>query len=120
MTPADDIEPDDAPTPGAGEQPPVAFNMHDHKAVQDRSRAVKQKGERADLALKTLMQHADGRLLIWDMLSDCGVFSSSYRGEATHASAFTEGERNVGLKLFLRLMKLCPDHYATMQKENGK
>lgn len=117
MTPADAP---DTEAPGTGEQPAAPLDINDAHVVRQRNRDIKRKDERADEALKALMLHADGRLLVWGMLEDCSVFGSTFSGEATHASAFNEGQRNVGLKLFLRLMKLCPDLYATMQKENGK
>lgn len=114
-------EPDageEAPTPQPQQERP--FVMGDAGAEKDRNKAIRQKGARIDEAYRALMQHQDGRLMMWDMLSECGVFQTTHQGESTHASAFNEGQRNVGLKLFLRLMKLCPDQYATMQKENGK
>ncbi len=38
-----------------------------------------------------------------DLMDMTGVFRVTHAGEQTHASAFNEGMRNVGLKLFAEL-----------------
>lgn len=122
MTPPDDIEPNDDDAPEAAAPGPVQerqFQMGDHKSERDRNKALKQRDARIDEAYRRLMESQDGRLLVWDMLTRCTVYSAGHHGEATHETSFELGKRNIGLQLFMRLMRLCPDQYATMQKENG-
>lgn len=44
-----------------------------------------------------LLASREGRRIVWDILSRCGVFRSSYRGNAD--TNFLEGERNIGLSI---------------------
>lgn len=44
-----------------------------------------------------LLSTRGGRRVMWDILGRCGIFRSSYRGNAD--TNFLEGERNIGLGL---------------------
>jgi hypothetical protein len=63
-----------------------------------------------------LMDEKWGRRLMWQWLSDCGVFRNSFTGNSQ--TFFNEGQRNVGLKMLNEINSLCPDKYMLMTKEN--
>jgi hypothetical protein len=43
-----------------------------------------------------------------EVLAEAGVFRLSFAGESTHATAFNEGQRNVGLRLLAELERAEP------------
>lgn len=54
--------------------------------------------EKRDLMdLRTVLGTPEGSRFLSALLSLCGVWRLSYHGEETHATAFKEGARNVGL-----------------------
>jgi hypothetical protein len=70
----------------------------------------------ADEDFRWLMAHKQGRRLMWQWLSDAGVFRSSFSTNALHM-AHLEGQRNAGLQHIERIHRLCPERYTEMQKE---
>ncbi len=62
------------------------------------------------------MSTRDGRAWMWDHLSACGVFRSSYVSNSLDMS-FNEGMRNVGLKLLNQLQTYAFEAYQKMEAE---
>lgn len=60
-----------------------------------------QKQDRADLG--AIFSTREGARFFSALLDLCGVFRLSYQGEETHAMAFKEGARNVGLQVLSAL-----------------
>lgn len=83
-------------------------------AEQNKKAENQRKNELNDL--KLVMETECGRRVIWRLMEQAGVFSSSYTGEAL-SSAFAEGKRNSGLRLFNEVMQACPDLYLVMAAE---
>lgn len=67
--------------------------------------------------IKSLMAVQWGRRIVWRLLADAGVFRLSFNTEPL-LMAFAEGGRSSGLRLMAQVVRLCPEHYTTMQKEN--
>ena len=65
-----------------------------------------------------VMTTESGRRFVHQLLSDCGIFRSSFNTNAL-AMAFNEGQRNIGLMLQSRVLRSCPSFYEQMIKENG-
>ena len=63
-----------------------------------------------------LMGTTNGRQWVFEHLSQCHVFASSFSLNAYEA-AFKEGERNVGLQLLNDVMQADPDGYVQMMRE---
>lgn len=53
-----------------------------------------------------------------DVLEATGVFRSTFAGEQTHAMAFQEGQRNIGLKLFAEFSEADP-RFLLLLKEHA-
>lgn len=81
-------------------------------AAQDAEREGRQLAEN----LRAVMATLPGRRVLWFVLSDSGLFRSSYTGG--DGTIFNEGMRNVGLRLAARLRAACPDEYLSMLEEN--
>jgi hypothetical protein len=67
--------------------------------------------------LEMVMEYAFGRRFVWRLLEQAGVYRASFAGEATHQTAFLEGQRNGGLRLLHQIFETCPGSYALMMKE---
>jgi hypothetical protein len=87
------------------------------------SEAAAEKAKQADLVAQTqvsdlrwLMADPQGRRFVWRLLTEAGVFHSTYTGEAL-SSAFAEGKRAQGLKVLGEVMQHCPERFSQMQKE---
>ena len=75
------------------------------EALQKRD-AEWQKQLEADRA--TLLQQPAFCRVMQALLAATGIWRISYAGEATHAMAFNEGQRNVGLRLVTELEQANP------------
>lgn len=77
-----------------------------------------QKQDRADLG--AIFSTREGaRFFSW-LLDVCGVFRLSYQGEETHAMAFKEGARNVGLQVLSALEAIDPQARQKVRDADGE
>lgn len=65
---------------------------------------------------KVLMKLKEGRRFVWRMLSETGVYHSSFTGNSE--TFFKEGKRSIGLILIGELHTICPELYAVMVEEH--
>lgn len=65
---------------------------------------------------KWLLSTERGRRLMWGWMADCHVFHSTFNSSGS-ITAFNEGQRNAGLRLFTALMQHAPEQFAVMQAE---
>ncbi len=70
--------------------------------------------------LRFILSTKQGRRFVWNILQLSGVTRQSFAGESTHETAFREGNRVHGLKLFAAIHLACPERYAEMGKEAEK
>lgn len=69
--------------------------------------------------IKFVMDSEQGRRVIWSLLEKGKVFAPCFAGDS-HLTAFNEGQRNLALVLFQRVMAHCPDQYLKMAAEAGE
>ena len=93
------------------------YNAADANAVNKRQKSAKTRDLQKKAALKRLLSDAEGRMWMWDLLTLCGVYHSSFSSDAL-AMAFHEGHRNIGLHLTAEINRLGPELYARMVNEN--
>lgn len=94
------------------------FDVNREIAEQDRAvEAGKLKRLIEDTDFEWLMSRKQGRRIVWRLLDLAGVFRLSYAGEATHATAFAEGGRQIGNVLLADIHRLCPQRYQDMVTE---
>lgn len=92
--------------------------------VTSRNKRAKKAQLEQDAAISALMQHPQTRSWMYQLLSWCGMYQSSFDRSAL-SMAFNEGARNVGLRVTSEIMRVCPDSYVQMireaeaQKDNG-
>jgi hypothetical protein len=94
------------------------FDVNREVAEQEQAedaRNLKRLSEDSDFLW--LMSTEPGRRIVWRLLDLAGVFRLSYAGEATHATAFAEGSRQIGNVLLADIHRLCPARYHEMVTE---
>ncbi|MGA2937306.1 MAG: hypothetical protein ABSF52_09440 [Syntrophobacteraceae bacterium] len=93
------------------------YNAGDPQHVARRERGWKTRDLLKKAALRGLMGAPEGRMWMWDLLTMCGVYHSSFSVEAL-AMAFNEGRRTVGNFLIGEINRLSPELYMKMAVEN--
>ena len=69
--------------------------------------------------IQFVMGSEQGRRVIWSLLEKGKVFSPCFACDP-HVTAFNEGQRNLALALFQRVMAHCPEQYLKMAAEAGE
>lgn len=66
--------------------------------------------------IQFVMGSEQGRRVIWSLLEKGQVFGACFNVDP-NITAFNEGQRNLALVLFQRVMAHCPDQYLKMAAE---
>lgn len=69
--------------------------------------------------IQFVMGSEQGRRVIWSLLEKGQVFGACFNVDP-QITAFNEGQRNLALVLFHRVMAHCPDQYLKMAAEAGE
>jgi hypothetical protein len=93
-------------------------NAADRKSIRRLEKAAKLADAQRRQVITSLMSTSFGREWMWDVLSRCHCFSTTFNGDAL-ASAFAEGQRAIGLSLLSDIMIACPDQYIQAQRESN-
>lgn len=97
---------------------PVDLDAQDDAAAEVKTREqIALENEIGDL--RKLMGNKHGRRVVYRLLDQAHLYSSSIRPDALQM-AFAEGERNFGLRLMAKVTLYCGEEYLTMLQENGK
>ncbi len=82
-----------------------------------RSKAVKKLDDAQKREIfKKCLQDYGFREIVWDILSECGVYTVSWQGEVNQ-TLFNEGKRKIGISLLTRVMEADEQAYIKMQRE---
>ena len=71
--------------------------------------------EREQGDIRKVLSLPEGRRFVWKLMSDAGVFRSSFTGNSQ--TFFNEGQRNMGLVILNQVMTAKPDAFTQMQAE---
>lgn len=95
----------------------MAYNADDEKQVKKaKKKAEIESAIKLDV-IRNVMNTAPGRAWIYDQLAFAHIFSTTFIQGSPDASAFSEGERNGGLRLLADVQAASPDLYIQMIKE---
>ncbi len=94
----------------------MSYNANDRKQIREAKKASRLDDRARQATISSLMSTNLGRQYVYNLLSRCHVFSSSFNTNAL-AMAFAEGERNVGLAIVADIMPICADQYTIMTRE---
>lgn len=90
------------------------FDEEELRIQNERKKHDLEQREKDDI--KFVMDSKQGRRVIWSLLEKGQVFGTCFNVEP-HITAFNEGQRNLALVLFQRVMTHCPDQYLKMAAE---
>lgn len=92
------------------------IDLGDPASVKERTKSIREREADEDAVIKVLMASKPGRSFVYGVLEFCHVYATSFRMNALEMSK-NEGERNVGLMLTARLVRVCPEFYLKMLEE---
>lgn len=87
------------------------------RQIRKRQQKAREDRAGAELTIRAVMATRHGRRWVWCELGACGVFHSNPSRDPMQ-SAFTEGQRDAGLRLLKLVSSVCPQLYMTMTTEN--
>ncbi|MEG6183293.1 hypothetical protein UXP39_12620 [Enterobacter sichuanensis] len=90
------------------------FDEEELRIQNDRKKHDLEQREKDDI--KFVMDSEQGRRVVWGLLEKGQVFGTCFNVDP-HITAFNEGQRNLALVLFQRVMTHCPDQYLKMAAE---
>jgi len=82
------------------------------KGFEDRRKRL---SDRQYSDLRKVLASPEGRRFVWRLMSEAGVFRSSFTGNSE--TFFREGKRNIGLIILGDVMVAQPDSFTVMQRE---
>ncbi|MBX8878339.1 hypothetical protein HCH41_05105 [Enterobacter ludwigii] len=90
------------------------FDEEELRIQNERKKHDLEQREKDDI--KFVMDSEQGRRVIWSLLEKGQVFGTCFNVDP-NITAFNEGQRNLALVLFQRVMTHCPDQYLKMAAE---
>jgi len=66
--------------------------------------------------LRQILSTVGGRLVVWNVLTKCGIYATSYQGKVKD-TLWREGRRSIGLELMQDIAAADPAAYALMRDE---
>jgi len=91
-------------------------NAANRKTIRRKEKAARLADVQRREVITQLMSSAAGRQWLWDRLSDCHMFVTTFNGDALQG-AFMEGQRAIGLAMLSDIMLACPDQYIQAMRE---
>ena len=90
------------------------FDEEELRIQNERKKNDLEQREKDDI--KFVMDSEHGRRVVWGLLEKGQVFGTCFNVDP-NITAFNEGQRNLALVLFQRVMTHCPDQYLKMAAE---
>lgn len=90
------------------------FDEEELRIQNERKKHDLEQREKDDI--KFVMDSEHGRRVVWGLLEKGQVFGTCFNVDP-NITAFNEGQRNLALVLFQRVMTHCPDQYLKMAAE---
>ena len=90
------------------------FDEEELRIQNERKKNDLEQREKDDI--KFVMDSEQGRRVVWGLLERGQVFGTCFNVDP-NITAFNEGQRNLALVLFQRVMTHCPDQYLEMAAE---
>lgn len=90
------------------------FDEEELRIQNERKKHDLKQREKDDI--KFVMDSEQGRRVVWGLLEKGQVFGTCFNVDP-NITAFNEGQRNLALVLFQRVMAHCPDQYLKMAAE---
>jgi len=95
---------------------PAVRNAADPKQVRKASKTEAQQRAEEIGDLRQLLRLAEGRRVLWRLLSHCGVFESTYAIPDSQ-TFYKAGQQDVGHFIQAEIIRANPDAYVQMMTE---
>jgi hypothetical protein len=92
-------------------------NASDPRTVEKKEKLQRERGRAKEDFIRASLGTREGRIWFWDLLDECGVFRNPWTANAL-VTAHACGEMNVGQKVLAEVVRIVPDYFSTMLKEN--
>ena len=94
----------------------MTYNAGERKDIRAAEKAASVTTRQRREVIGGIMSVAPGRAWVHQILTDCHIFANPFSTDPM-ITAFACGEMNVGQKLLVDIMAMCPDQYIQMQRE---
>lgn len=91
--------------------------QHEERAKQAEAGRLKRLEAIEDF--KWLVEHPEGRRILWRLFEQANLFSTTFRANGKEQD-FREGARNLLLPWWADLMEIAPERYLQMVKEHRR
>lgn len=92
------------------------YDASDRADVKANATAARLAQRSDDEVVRTIMRSVQGRQWINNLLARCHLYESTFCDDALR-TAFSEGERNIGLMLQATIVRTSPDELILMMRE---
>lgn len=92
------------------------YDAGDPKLVEKKKKKYKLKKETDHEYLRSVLSKYEGRAFLWELLSKCGIYDVSFRGDNS-LTFFNEGRRSVGLELIALIEEVEPFAISRIRDE---
>lgn len=100
------------------QEDPTDLRRQEHDAEADEAKAREHRRREED-DLRWLLAHPQGRRIADRVLSETGIFRSSFNHSGS-VMAFNEGKRQIGLWLTAELLEASPEGYFKVLKQGQR
>ena len=93
-------------------------NIFDIEAMNKKLAVEEKRKRQKEISdVKRILKTPEGRRYVWRLMSECGVFRSSFQLNSNQ-TAFNEGKRDMGLGILSEVIEADSTAYAKMQNEH--
>lgn len=90
--------------------------LYNDKVTETQGERDKARRDRHKSDIRWMLAKPEGRRVAWKILTACGVFKTSFSGEA-NGTIYQEGRRSVGLEFLNDILEAKPSAFNEMQQE---
>lgn len=110
----EDIEAEEARLEAAQE----AYADNEEQVLNEKKKKRRERRKSELECIKAIMDHKDGRVFFWNLLTLCNPFSTPWVPGDDKATYINIGRQDVGLYIYNQIMTISPDEYLLMIEEN--
>lgn len=96
----------------------MTFDASSRKDIRRLEKAAARVDSDRDAFIRAAMSTREGRVWFHHFMADLHLFSDPPTFD-TNQDYYSRGERNVGLRIFAAIMRICPDQYILMEQEEN-
>lgn len=94
----------------------MPMELINDQVTENQVEREKSRKDRHKSDIRWMLAKPEGRRIAWRFLTVCGVFRTSYSGEA-NGTIYQEGRRSVGLEFLNDILEAKPSAFNEMQQE---